>query len=80
MRCASTPTPRSRAQLLGLYEDDFGPDYVDKRNAIIAAVTIDDAKRVAKRLLENAGPHRHHRRQAGCPDRADKARSAELRS
>lgn len=41
------------SQLLGLYEDDFGPDYVDKRNAIISAITIDDAKRVAKRLLEN---------------------------
>jgi zinc protease len=41
------------SQLLGLYEDDFAPDYVDKRNAIISAITIDDAKRVAKRLLEN---------------------------
>ena len=32
--------------------DGFGPEYVDKRNAMIAAVTLDDMKRVAKRLLE----------------------------
>ena len=30
----------------------MGPDYVDKRNAEIEAVTLDDAKRVAKRLFE----------------------------
>jgi zinc protease len=41
------------SQLLGLFEDDFSPDYVDKRNGLIAAITLDDAKRVAKRLLEN---------------------------
>jgi zinc protease len=41
------------SQLLGLFEDDFSPDYVEKRNALIAAITLDDAKRVAKRLLEN---------------------------
>jgi zinc protease len=38
-------------QLLGLRMDGFGPDYVDNRNAMIAAVTLDDLKRVAKRLL-----------------------------
>jgi zinc protease len=31
--------------------DGFGPEYVDNRNAMIAAVTLDDLKRVAKRLL-----------------------------
>ncbi len=41
------------SQLLGLYEDDFGPDYVEKRNSLIEAITLDDAKRVAKRLLDN---------------------------
>jgi len=41
------------SQLLGLYEDDFGPDYVEKRNGLVAALTLDDAKRVAKRLLDN---------------------------
>ena len=32
--------------------DGFGPEYVDNRNAMIAAVTLDDLKRVAKRLLD----------------------------
>ena len=38
-------------QLLGLRMDGFGPEYVDNRNAMIAAVTLDDMKRVGKRLL-----------------------------
>ena len=38
-------------QLLGLRMDGFGPDYVENRNAMVAAVTLDDMKRVAKRLL-----------------------------
>jgi zinc protease len=40
------------SQLLGLRMDDFGPEYIDNRNDMIAAVTLDDVKRVAKRLLE----------------------------
>jgi len=43
------------SQLLGLLEDDFGPDYIDNRNKMIEALTIDDAKRVAKRLLDTNG-------------------------
>ena len=39
------------SQLLGLLEDDFGPDYIANRNKMIEAITLDDAKRVAKRLL-----------------------------
>ncbi len=39
------------SQLLGLFEDGFGPDYIETRNAQIEALTLDDAKRVAKRLL-----------------------------
>jgi zinc protease len=39
-------------QLLGLMEEGYGPDYVEKRNAMIEAITLDDAKRVAKRLLD----------------------------
>jgi zinc protease len=38
-------------QLLGLMEEGYGPDYIEKRNALIDAITLDDAKRVAKRLL-----------------------------
>ena len=33
-------------------QEDFGTDYVEKRNKLIEAVTIDDVKRVAKRLLK----------------------------
>ena len=39
------------AQLLGLKEEDFGVDYVERRNGLIEAITLDDAKRVAKSLF-----------------------------
>jgi zinc protease len=38
-------------QLLAIQRDNLGIDYVDKRNAQVEAVTVEDAKRVAKRLL-----------------------------
>jgi zinc protease len=38
------------SQLLYFYQEDFGIDYVDRRNKEVAAVTLDDLKRVAKRL------------------------------
>jgi zinc protease len=41
------------SQLLALFEDGFGPEYVDQRNALLEAITLEDAKRVAKRLLDN---------------------------
>ncbi len=40
-------------QLLGLLQDDFGPEYVETRNAQVEAVTMDDVKRVAKKLLDS---------------------------
>ena len=40
------------SQLLGLLQEGFGTDYVDNRNKLIDAITVEDAKRVAKRLLE----------------------------
>jgi zinc protease len=40
------------AQLLAIQQADLGIDYVNKRNDLIAAVTLDDIKRVAKRLLK----------------------------
>ena len=43
------------SQLLGLMQEGFGTDYVEKRNAIIEAITIDDVKRVSKRLLKPDG-------------------------
>jgi zinc protease len=36
--------------LLRIQIDDLGIDYIDRRNALIDAVTIEDARRVAKRL------------------------------
>ena len=43
------------SQLLGLLQEDFGPDYVDNRNKMVEAITLDDVKRVAKRLLSGDG-------------------------
>ncbi|HMN85823.1 MAG TPA: pitrilysin family protein [Bauldia sp.] len=43
------------SNLLGIQLDDLGIDYVDKRNDLIAAVTIDDVRRVAKRLFADDG-------------------------
>ncbi|MEZ5854144.1 MAG: insulinase family protein [Hyphomicrobiaceae bacterium] len=40
------------SQLLGLMVEDMGIDYVDKRNALVDAVTMDDVKRAAKRILK----------------------------
>jgi zinc protease len=40
------------SQLLGILQDDLGIDYVDKRNGLIEAVTLDDVKRVAARLFK----------------------------
>jgi zinc protease len=38
--------------LVQLQLDDLGVDYISRRQAMIDAVTLDDAKRVAKRLLD----------------------------
>ena len=38
--------------LVGMQTEDLGIDYLDKRNSYIEAVTLDDAKRVAKRLYD----------------------------
>jgi zinc protease len=32
--------------------DDLGIDYIDRREGLIDAVTMDDARRVARRLLD----------------------------
>lgn len=37
--------------LLQLQRDGFGPEHLDRRNAEVEAVTLDDARRVAKRLI-----------------------------
>ncbi len=41
--------------LLQLQRENFGADYLDRRNAEVEAVTLEDAKRVAKRLIGDAG-------------------------
>ncbi len=43
------------SQLLYFNVEDLGVDYVDRRNAEIDAVSLDDVKRVAKRLLIDDG-------------------------
>ncbi len=40
--------------LLQLQREGFGADYLDRRNAEVEAVTLDDARRVAKRLIGDA--------------------------
>lgn len=40
------------SQLLGLQLEDFGPDYIEKRNGLIEAVTLADIKRVAAAQLD----------------------------
>jgi zinc protease len=39
-------------QLLGFLFEGYGIDYIDKRNALVTAVTLDQVKRVAGRLLK----------------------------
>jgi zinc protease len=39
-------------QLLWIQIEDLGIDYIDERNALIERVSLDDIKRVAKRLIE----------------------------
>jgi len=39
-------------QLLWIRIEDLGIDYVNKRNKLVEAATLDDIKRVAKRLIE----------------------------
>jgi zinc protease len=47
----SLDTSSKLAQALLQYQNDkLGIDYIEKRNAIVDAVTLDDAKRAAKRL------------------------------
>ncbi len=40
------------AQLIAAQLENFTPDYFEKRNSYVDAVTLDDVKRVAKRLLD----------------------------
>jgi zinc protease len=44
---------RIAAQLIQMQLDNLGIDYIDRRTSLIDAVTLADAKRVAKRLLDS---------------------------
>ena len=46
-----TTSTRIAGQLLAIQLDNLGIDYIDRRNGLIAAVTIEDIRRVAKRLF-----------------------------
>ncbi|MEZ5774076.1 MAG: pitrilysin family protein [Hyphomicrobiaceae bacterium] len=43
---------RIAGQLLGIQFDDLGIDYVDNRNGMVEAVTLEDIRRVARRFLK----------------------------
>ncbi len=43
------------SQLLGIQMEGFGTDYIEKRNGLIQAVTAQDVKRVADRILRLDG-------------------------
>jgi zinc protease len=45
-------SPKIASQLLGIQIEDLGLDYIDKRNAQIEAVTLDEIRAIAKRLLK----------------------------
>ncbi len=50
-RCWRSTPPRNWAGALLQYQLDLLPiDYIEKRNAIVDAVTLDDARQAAKRL------------------------------
>jgi zinc protease len=50
-----TSTASVADTLLAVQKDHLGLDYMDKRNSLIDAVTLADAKRVAKRLYDPDG-------------------------
>ena len=43
-------------QLLGLQVEGFGPEYIDERNSLIEAVTLEQVRAVAARILKGVDP------------------------
>src|SRR5262249_47903668 len=41
------------SQLVSMQLDDLGIDYIERRSGLIDAITLEDTKRVAKRLLDD---------------------------
>src|SRR5262249_14085222 len=50
-----TSTESIAEMLLAVQKDKLGIDYLDKRNSRIEAVTLDDAKRLARKLYDPEG-------------------------
>jgi zinc protease len=44
---------RIAGQLLGILQEDLGIDYINKRNAMVEAITLDQVKAQAKRLIDS---------------------------
>jgi zinc protease len=44
-------SPRIASQLVAIQMDELGIDWINRRNSVIEAVTIEDARRAARRLL-----------------------------
>lgn len=64
-------------ELLGIQMEDLGVDYVNKRNAMIRAVTLADIQRAAKRVLD---PDRLLVVAVGQPAGLDKAMASEAKA
>jgi zinc protease len=47
-----TTSTRIADQLLGIQEENLGIDYVKNRNSLVEAVSLEDVKRVAERLID----------------------------
>ena len=54
LRAALRHLDQDRRQLVHLQTDGYGVEYLDERNRLIEAVTLDDAKRAAKRMFGDA--------------------------
>ena len=67
-------TGRIAATLVAVQRDQLGIDYLDRRDALIEAVTLDEAKRVARRLFD---PERLSFVVVGAPDNLPGAKEAE---
>ncbi len=52
-------------QLLWIQIEDLGIDYVNRRNELIEAVTLDDIRARGQAPDRGRSPDHHHRRQAG---------------
>ena len=50
-----TTSTRIADQLLGIQEENLGIDYIKRRNSLVEAVTLEDVKRVARRVIDADG-------------------------